>query len=53
MTAAFAHGIPFFNPSRRPEIYPADVVMRIPRHEAPINIPYTKWLLDWVPPYID
>jgi hypothetical protein len=51
VAAAFPDGIPFFNPSRRSEIYPADIVMRIPRNEAPIDVPYSKWLWGWEPPY--
>jgi hypothetical protein len=50
---AFRGGIPLFNPSKRSEIYPADIVMRIPRSEAPVDVPYTKWRLGWEPSYLD
>src|SRR5262249_46432719 len=53
IAAAFGNDIPLFNPSGNSEIYPANIVMRIPRDEAPVDVPYTKWLLNWVPPYSD
>jgi hypothetical protein len=51
--ALFAEGIPFFNPSGRPGLYPADLVMRIPRNEAPVDIPYARWSSGWEPSYRD
>jgi len=53
IAALFNKGIPHFNPSRRDEIFPADVVMRIPRAQAPLDVPYAKWLWGWEPPYLD
>jgi hypothetical protein len=53
IAAVFARGIEHHDPSRRAELYPADVVMRIPRSEAPLDIAYTRWSFGWEPPYLD
>lgn len=53
VASLFSDGIPFFKPSGRGELFPADVVMRIPRNEVPLDIPYTKWKWGWDPPYLD
>lgn len=53
IAAMFSGGIRHYDPSHRPELYPADVVMRIPRNEAPLDIAYTRWAFGWEPPYLD
>jgi hypothetical protein len=53
IAAAFAKGIPAYNPSGRATRLDANQVMPLKRSEAPLDAQLAEWNFGWKPPYVD